>query len=214
MLSLIIFAGLLSPAFAVPEATITVSPNIINVSVGESFQVRIYITGLDPQNGIVYFRFIITWDNTLMQNTGQSVHLPTGWTHLIDWGITTDGPTTSYFTLEGYIGTGEPASDNNWYWETFTFRCLGVGSAPLNLPTTVTEQGGSTYTAFVNGVVEVYDLSFEKGAVSQIAPSPPSTPYHVGGEVFSANKLAVLSPYLALISVIVVAAVAVKRKPT
>jgi hypothetical protein len=41
----------------------------------------------------------------------------------------------------------------------------------------------------------------------------PSNPYHyVGGEVFSANKLAVLSPYLALISIVAVAAVLVKRR--
>jgi len=35
-----------------------------------------------------------------------------------------------------------------------------------------------------------------------------------GGELFSANKLALISPYLALISVVAVAAVVVKRKLT
>ena len=44
---------------------------------------------------------------------------------------------------------------------------------------------------------------------------PPSNPYHyVGGELFSANKLAVLSPYLAFFTIVAVAAVVVKRKLT
>jgi len=43
--------------------------------------------------------------------------------------------------------------------------------------------------------------------------SPPSDPSgHVGGELFAANKLAVLSPYLALIGFVAVAAVLVKRR--
>jgi hypothetical protein len=43
--------------------------------------------------------------------------------------------------------------------------------------------------------------------------STPSNPYHyVGGEVFAANKLAVISPYLTLISIVAVAAVLVKRR--
>ena len=47
-------------------------------------------------------------------------------------------------------------------------------------------------------------------------PPPPTTPTsgHVGGELYTANKLAVLSPYLALISVVAVAAVVAKRKFT
>jgi len=45
-------------------------------------------------------------------------------------------------------------------------------------------------------------------------PSEPTDPQHVGGELFSANKLAVISPYLALFSVVAVAAVVVKRRRT
>jgi len=49
--------------------------------------------------------------------------------------------------------------------------------------------------------------------VNQHAPAPPAAPGgYVGGEVFSANMLAVLSPYLALFSVVAVAAVLVKRR--
>ncbi len=55
-----------------------------------------------------------------------------------------------------------------------------------------------------------------RAVVDQVfAPSPPSGPSgYVGGEVFSANELAVLSPYLALISIVAVAAVVIKRRKT
>jgi hypothetical protein len=45
-------------------------------------------------------------------------------------------------------------------------------------------------------------------------PEQPYTPQHVGGEVFSANKLTVLSPYLALITLVAVAVVVVRSRRT
>jgi hypothetical protein len=53
------------------------------------------------------------------------------------------------------------------------------------------------------------------GILNSRQQSRGADPYHyVGGEVFSADKLVVLSPYLALISVVTVAAVVVKKKLT
>ena len=46
----------------------------------------------------------------------------------------------------------------------------------------------------------------------QQAPGP--TAGHVGGEMFTANKLAISSPYLALIGVVAVAWVVLRRRPT
>ena len=60
--------------------------------------------------------------------------------------------------------------------------------------------------------VATEDQSFRTYSTKETSPS--GTSGHVGGEVFSANKLAVLSPYLALFSVIAVAAVLVKRHRT
>ena len=63
-------------------------------------------------------------------------------------------------------------------------------------------------SAYVNGggPHDVFDDSNDPQQV-------PSNPYHyVGGELYSANKLAVLSPYLALIGVVAVAAVVIKRR--
>ena len=66
------------------------------------------------------------------------------------------------------------------------------------------------------GFVEImYDVMVSNGVVEQREPTTPSGPSgYVGGEVFSANKLAVLSPYLALIGLVGVIStvVAVKRR--
>ena len=58
-----------------------------------------------------------------------------------------------------------------------------------------------------------FDVTVWNGVAKQRS-APLSTPTHVGGELFTVNKLAVLSPYLALISVVAVAAVLVERRRT
>ena len=54
------------------------------------------------------------------------------------------------------------------------------------------------------------DFTFRTYAQVSESPSGPSG--YVGGELSSANKLAVLSPYLALISIVAVAAFALKKR--
>jgi len=58
------------------------------------------------------------------------------------------------------------------------------------------------------------DMSTKLEMLNPIPPPPTLVPRprFVGGEVFSTNKLAVLSPYLALFSVVAVAAIVVKRR--
>ena len=53
-----------------------------------------------------------------------------------------------------------------------------------------------------------------RAEVDPIMKPVPSGPQHVGGEIFAANKLAMLSPYLALIGLVAVAAIFAKRRLT
>jgi len=63
------------------------------------------------------------------------------------------------------------------------------------------------------GVYEVYlDWVAVKVYYDSGESTPSNGPRYVGGELYCANKLAVLSPYLALISIVAVAAVLVKRR--
>jgi len=89
-------------------------------------------------------------------------------------------------------------------------HCLDEGTATMTFvdpgrgAIDIRQDGTDTY---VTGVIPPATL-----VVNQHAAPPSGPSGYVGGELFSANKLAVLSPYLALISVVAVAAVVVRKK--
>ena len=90
------------------------------------------------------------------------------------------------------------------------FHCLTEGTCTITfrapLPPSIDIQLDA------GGATEEYTIDPTPLVCNQHPPGP-STPYHyVGGELFSANKLVVLSPYLALFGVVAVAAVALKRR--
>ncbi|OGD54499.1 hypothetical protein A3K80_08845 [Candidatus Bathyarchaeota archaeon RBG_13_38_9] len=74
----------------------------------------------------------------------------------------------------------------------------------------------TTFPATLNHLGDPSDENWYEAAIAlNPATRPVPNPYHyVGGEVFSANKLAILSPYLALFSVVAIAAIIVGRKLT
>ena len=101
------------------------------------------------------------------------------------------------------LQNGNPYSDDHM-WLSIHFRCLksGVGTIQIPFASWMDDVGG-------------FQLSFDVvlgATVSQIRGSTPNPYHYVGGELFTPNKFAVLSPYLALFSVVAVAAVLVKRK--
>jgi len=65
------------------------------------------------------------------------------------------------------------------------------------------------YTDYVKAVISTKPTT---ETTTYVPPTSP--PGYVGGELFSANKLAVLSPYLALIGVVALAAFLVRRRKT
>ena len=92
---------------------------------------------------------------------------------------------------------------------TFSVTYIVPIGAPDPLSNTATVVSGTLDPNPANNqYLEMVDL------LTEPAPPPGPVPQHVGGQVFSANKLAVLSPYLALLSVIAVAAVVAKRMLT
>jgi hypothetical protein len=208
LFALIIFAGLFSPAFA-QAATVAVEPQTTDVTVGSIFDVTIWIRNVQA-HGMDAFQFIITWDRSLMQYNAHTVNTLTGWEEP-SWVIGVTNTGLGYSVLQ--MDTSNPqtygiSSDRKWL--TLSFRCLGPGSAEVNLPISVTDQDGTTtFSLFVHGITEGdYDLNIIIGTVNQRQQA-------VGGELFTANKLAVLSPYLALaglISIIASAAAVIKTR--
>jgi len=91
------------------------------------------------------------------------------------------------------------------------FHCLAEGTCTITfrapLPPSIDIQLDA------GGATEEYAIDPTPLVCNQHSGPPPEGPNnHVGGEVFSANKLVVLSPYLALIGIVAVAAIVIKRR--
>jgi len=104
------------------------------------------------------------------------------------------------------IGKGAPEDTQGWTensaWARFTFHCLGAGTGVILL---TSPMPGTIILRY--GEVTVWT-----------SPEPCEVTVHqfktVGGVVVPVNKLAVLSPYLALIGLVgaVTVAVAIRRR--
>jgi len=119
------------------------------------------------------------------------------------WETWTVGTSTDYISFDGYTSGGGEITDD-FLFLTLTFRCLSQGSSLVTLDIGFLRIAGQT--------VNPPDFVLTCNQLSRAT----SNPYHyVGGELFTANKLAVLSPYLALIGlagVVASAAVVTKKR--
>ncbi len=195
LFSLIILVGLISPAFA-QTPRITIEPQITSIEVGDYFEVKVWIRDLSSSNPMVNFKFIITWDPSLIQFNGHSVNALPDWGIAVASGVTNDG--LGYFVVDGDASSSAHATSSDRYWETFSFECLGPGSRPLNLPSTITDEDGfTTYDMSIIGTATPYQVvTTVKGAVNQYELAP------VGGVAYTVNKLEILTPYIALAGLI------------
>jgi hypothetical protein len=196
MFSLIIMVGVSSPAFA-QTPKITIEPQITTIEVGDYFEVKVWIRDISSSNAMVNFQLIITWDPSLIQFNGHSVNSLPNWGTSVHSGITNDG--LGYFVLLGDASSSAFATSEDRYWETFSFECLGPGSGPLNLPSTITDENGSTtYDMHIIGDSSPYSaVTTVKGAVNQYELAP------VGGVASQVNKLIIIAPYAALAGLII-----------
>jgi len=175
--------------------------NTLNVAVGSSFSVDIWIRNLPTE--MVSFSFDLDWDPALMQYDHSVGNAPSGWEVDVD--------DAGSLHVAGHIlydqgqPIGQPYGDDRM-WLSVYFRCLksGVGTIEIS---------GSSWMDYVGGFTLSFD-SVLSATVSQTGGSTPNPYHYVGGELFTANKLAVLSPYLALIAVVAVASIVAKRKFT
>ena len=162
------------------------------------------------------FRVIVEWHSTEVQLVDSSAHFVSGW-NVGGYTKQTSNPYIHFFVLDGLTNSPTYADE---FWVTLTFNCVATGEAQITLPAEATDSNFITHSREVwrdyNTANEImYDVMVSNGVVEQREPTTPSGPSgYVGGEVFSANKLAVLSPYLALIGLVGVIStvVAVKRR--
>lgn len=174
------------------QAEIAVDPQITTVKVCNTFTISIVIRNIPaPMTG---FTFTVTWDTSQMEYEGHTIHLLTGWTHTLDV-----NPDEGRYTLTA-LTTGEGTTEDH-AWAEINFHCLREGSSPINIDALLF----SDETPITPLVV--------KGAVNQISTAPPPRrEVPVGGEVYSANKLIILGPYIALAAVALVTVLAIRKK--
>jgi hypothetical protein len=168
-----------------------------DVFVCNEFEVELWIRDLPQSMNMLYV--YVTWDPDLMELQNVELNLPAS--YWVSRGPTEQGD--SFFILvEGTLFS------LNWKWMTFTFHCKGEGSSPINIPETYEHPGGGRVSVGPAWIIDGDIVStLLKAAVTQnLAP--------VGGVVTPTNKLAILTPYIALAGLIAVvsAVYVIKRR--
>jgi hypothetical protein len=151
--------------------------------------------------GMVAFDVLLEWNPSQVEYKGfQPLTDRQGW----DVEVTETG--YGYLVLEG---EGPPwRSDASW--GSFTFHCLGPGQSIIRVSS---PPGGTIWIGDGQTTPTPYELApYEVTCNQYTAPPPPVRPAPVGGTVYSANKLLVLLPYLALVGLASIAVVLVKRR--
>jgi hypothetical protein len=163
--------------------------NTLNIPVGSTFTVDVWIRNT-PSIGLEGFLLIVFWNPTMMELTSyQQAPNTKSWGQ---WDVAVQTVGTANIHLQGGNSGGNYITSDMIYL-TLTFRCLSQGSSEMSM--------GDGYLDIVGQEQNVLPLDFHV-TCNQLSRAS-SNPYHyVGGKVFSANKLAVLAPYLALFGVI------------
>ncbi|MFC1506991.1 hypothetical protein ACFLQ6_07970 [Thermoproteota archaeon] len=160
---------------------------IFDVVVCNEFEVELWVRDLplDMLSLIVY----VTWDPELMELQNVELNLPAPW-----WveGGPAEEADSFYIKVEGDFFS------LNWKWMVFTFHCKGEGSSPINIPEIYEQPTGGSLRVGPDAVTEIIERTLLKAAVTQTPEPPP-----VGGLVTPTNKLAILTPYIALAGLII-----------
>ena len=192
----------ISPAGAA-FAYVSFTETQIDVSVGSTFLVHVSIHSLPLS--MTGFDFVVDYDPTQIQfNPPPSgYYFPTGWTKTVY-----DYSTLGKIELAIHADDDLAAISYDHEWLVASFTCLAAGTSIIEVSPSLSQDT----IILVDGSVIFYPAV--NIPCNQHVPPPEGPNLHVGGELFTANKLAVLSPYLALISVVAVAAVVVKCRRT
>ncbi len=170
----------------------------LNIHVCSEFTLEFWIRDIPPGYSMVYFDYNIKWDPNLMELKDADPIEPIGWDHTVfqvEPGLILG---KGYRESPQVLGWTEDAT-----WAHLTFHCLGEGTGVILL------------TSPLEATMILLD---ESGYPHNTEPEPFEVTVHqfkaVGGVLHSVDKLAVLSPYLALIGLVgvVTVAVAIRRR--
>ena len=170
--------GLSGLAFANGVGMIAVVPPTEDVTVSTTFSIDIWTYSLESQS-LRGLGFTLVWDPTMVEFVGYESHPPEGW--FLPGHV--EGSDNYLFYFERLTGSAYPGDHN---WITVNFHCLDSGPTQIDLqdPYYMIDDSESMY--YFEGIMPA--------SFNQVAP--------VGGIVMPVDKLAVLTPYLALAGLI------------
>ncbi|MGB6681608.1 MAG: DNRLRE domain-containing protein [Candidatus Bathyarchaeia archaeon] len=201
------------PTFVVEHEGSQVSS--IDVPVSSEFTLNFWIRHIPEGYGMVAFDFDVHYDPDLMELVDNEVFFPPG--HSWDsagasYDVGRYSPRGNWGYDPQYNPDATPETDD-FLAARATFHCKGE-SLGSEIRVSAGQRTVTLRNLETGEEMEMYPPDHVVVCNQQPAPSNPYR--YVGGELFTANKLAVLSPYLALIGLvgILTAAVAIKRYRT
>ncbi|MEM2921824.1 MAG: hypothetical protein QXF26_05850 [Candidatus Bathyarchaeia archaeon] len=215
LISAVILISTLAP---IPDAAAPETPSFvikqdgtpitdISVTVCSTIELYFCTTVPDPgqDKGMVGFAAMITWDTgqVILDKYEKLIVYPSGWTvDVYDYGVS-EGELI--IAGDGPPWTGDVA------WLRLFFHCHGPGQSTIVAKSTPAP-GFSIWIGDGQTTPEEYEPDDYVVTVNQYSAPPPRVSHPVGGEVYPVNKLAALAPYLSLVGLASLAAVAVKRR--
>ena len=194
-----IILAISSPVFAQPPTcTISVEPETTVVTVGDEFDVKIWIRDPDENNPIDMFEIIIAWDITELDLGPIFTHNLDGWT--LD-GISENqglNPDIHFIIIAAHTDNVDAAIDSDISMATLRFRCRVGGEANIEAPTAIQDEYDQTNNPVV--VSDYADTFLQYDVTGSYAIVEQSSP--VGGIYSPTDKLSILTPYIALVGLI------------
>ncbi len=158
-------------------------PEKISTRVSRNFDVVVQIEIMDPDYPMVAFGSELDFDPDSMEYVSHTVNAPDGWGVVVEIDDLEFGEIDIY--SEGYPGTSDPPIPTTRKWVTITFHCLKGGDSLITISGSI-ELTGEAAPIIIN--------DNDSTDVHQDSP--------VGGVFYSADKVGLLSPYIALVGLI------------
>jgi hypothetical protein len=197
----VISLSLISPVLADPPyyPKVIVNPTSITAGVSTTFSITFSVEDIPSGYGLTYLGLVLTWPSSDMELVSgtEGASLPPGWkVSLGDFTEIPPGSEKKYFQMSR--DTGEPVTVER-EWLTVTFHCLRPG------PSMITVDGGVDVKELPDGFITGEAIEPIEVTVNQLSP--------IGGVTTPVNKIAILTPYLALAGLIAaVSAIVIKKR--
>lgn len=215
--ALILFTGMLLPysggnengvIFTLEQNGTAISS--VDVPVSSEFTVEVWVRNIPyPEWGVIGLEFAITWDKTQVEYLYHKIQ-DHGFQYFVG---PADPKAAGYLHLNVPYDTGvTPVIFDDW-WMNITFHCLTEGSSTIETLIVEEEIPEVIYLYEGSIILNINPPPYEV-TCNQRQPPPGPIAGYVGGELFSADKLAILTPYLVLASLILaVSTVYIIKRP-